>query len=425
VKSWNTLARFLGFSYGLLLVLALCRLPIEAFWIRHSPLTHDWDSVITLTNSTVSIIQLPAVIYFGTVIQKKLRWSSISYMTALLLLFMSLSTIWSTNKTLTLSEINNLVFCFISMVAFFMFFELQSAVKIFFISLQIPITASFWAAHHRWGLERRELDGSFTGVWQGVFTNRNFLSTMCVLAALFGLSLLFNLRHRSDILTVIFLVPLTVLDIFVLYKTRAGTGQGALIVFLILEIFFFIVVKFSSGQLLQKPIRIKILTGALFSSIVGFLLICFFRANEISSYMGKSAGLSGRSTMWTSQINRLLDRPLFGWGWMSPFWTESFRAKLPIELSAVYWSHSTHLDFALGIGLLGLSFYMVWIFVGLHSLILGLNDPFGPEKLEIFLTLLTLLSFEALSKGFHYIFALTLVLPLTVSRERCNRESQN
>ena len=425
LKSKNFLLRFLGICYGLLLILTLSRLPIEAFWIRHSPFKHDWDSVNSISNSTSTLVEMPAIIYFGAVLKKKFHWSAINCATAVLLFFMSFSTIWSTNKTLTLSEISLLIFCVVSMAGFFSFLNFRSSLTIFFTSLQIPIIASFWAAHHRWGLERRDLDNTFTGAWQGIFTNRNFLSTMCLLATLFGCALLFDFRRDLNKFFIILILSLTTLDIFVLYQTRSGTHQGALYIFLGLELFFMSVIKLFGRQIVAKRKIINLSTTALMLSFIGFLLLCYFKANDISTKFGKSSGLSGRTIIWFSQLKRVFDRPILGWGWMSPLWTDSFRVKMPSELNQIYWSHSSHLDFLLGIGLVGFFFYILWIMLCLQGLISDLNSRFGHQKLAIFLTLLITLSFEALSKGFHYIFALALILPMTIPQGLFGKVSKN
>ena len=148
----------------------------------------------------------------------------------------------------------------------------------------------------------------------------------------------------------------------------------------------------------------------MFAAFTTWLLILNVRANEISKIFNESAGLSGRTEIWAAGWEGALKHPLWGWGWMSAWFSSSFRTSLPTDAASYYWSHSAHLDVALGTGLIGLFIYSLWIMSMLFQSGRTLSEDWAPIRTALIFTILSMMSLESMSMGFHYLLSIVFAM---------------
>lgn len=124
---------------------------------------------------------------------------------------------------------------------------------------------------------------------------------------------------------------------------------------------------------------------------------------------------TGRKTLWEATWQGILDRPLFGWGWLSGWFDPLFRDTVLPEVGGraprFYWSHSVWLDIGLAVGLPGLILVII-------SMVVALAGPIRVDlrshvTTSIMLTTLPIhLMFTSLHREAQYAFAVVVLAAL-------------
>ena len=396
--------------YAILLILVMMRLPVEAYWAHTGITGESAESLPRVTIASILLVQLPALSLAAEALRQTARRSILHFSAVLFMVMIVGSAFWSKIITITIEDSALLVTTILCAIVLFNRYSLKRALVLLFISFQIVLYASARAAHAGWGLERNAIDNSLTGVWNGIFTNRNFLAPVAGLATFIGVSILIELLRSRKIFWALAVIPYVLIDVHLLQKTNSGTMLGATWIYGVTYFLSLCV------QLLMRRFKKhgKAL-GALFSvsMIAAFstwLVFIYARANATSKLFSRTAELSGRTDIWAAGWARVFDHPLLGWGWMSAWFTSSFRTALPTEAASYYWSHSAHLDVALGTGFIGLFIYSIWIISMLFQSGKTSADDLAPVRTALIITVLVIISFESMSMGFHYLLAIIFAM---------------
>jgi exopolysaccharide production protein ExoQ len=179
------------------------------------------------------------------------------------------------------------------------------------------------------------------GAWRGVFTTKNTLGEMMLLAAVvFGL---FATRKGPARFPAMLGVLLAVTMIF-FAKARA-----ALLIVGVLAITIPVVLTFRKNNA-AAALVLCILLGVSAGASVAIA-----DRDAVLSVLGKDATLTGRTVLWSAVVERIEDRPLLGYGY-SAFW-EANGVQSEQVRTAIGWdtphSHNGVLDVWLDIGLIG------------------------------------------------------------------------
>ena len=396
--------------YALLLAVASTRLPVDAWWMRIPESLSGFAVPQKGSDSLIFLIQLPAIAWSLNNLCNRKHWTGSSIFASFLIVLIGVSTIWATVPSQTISNSIFLTCTFLSMYYLLGNFGLLKGLCIQFSALQIPIMCSWWAANHLWGLERYETDGSFTGSWLGIYTNRNFLAANSAFAVILGISFMIFLISKRVKLPIPVVGAFVAIDIMVMMNSKSGASRSMVGIFLVLLVLLSTYI-FTIGS---NHGRSKLLSGITVTicaiGFIGWHTFVYFYNSSISQWLGESPNLSGRAEIWRAGTARIMDRPFLGWGFFSPWFTDTFRQKLPTEVSSFYWSHNTHLDFALGLGIIGLALYFLWFLFALSNIFKTRGRLEQVVITSIFLSTFAYLSMEALSSGFFYIFCFLLVM---------------
>jgi O-antigen ligase len=150
-------------------------------------------------------------------------------------------------------------------------------------------------------------------------------------------------------------------SIFILLMSKSSS---AVVTLLIVGLMFLLVRAVRLPYLLIPPTIILL-------SIVGLFLNLWLADNAILllGSIGKDATLTGRSELWPAVLDKIWERPWFGYGF-SGFWGDN-KSEAAYVWRVTGWdppnSHNGMLDIWLDLGLFGLSIYLVGFIIGLIS----------------------------------------------------------
>ena len=396
--------------YAILLILVMMRLPVEAYWARTGITSQAAESLPRVTIASILLIQLPALSIAAEALRQTARKSVLHISAGLFILLIVGSSFWSNIITISVEDSALLATTTLCAIVLFNRYSLKKALVLLFISFQIVLYTSARAANAGWGLERNAIDNSLTGVWNGIFTNRNFLAPVAGIATFIGVSILIELIRSRKLFWALTIIPYILIDAHLLNMTNSGTMLGAAWIY---GTTYFLSLCIQTMMRRFKNRRKVIGTFFSISMIAAFitwLIFIYARANETSKLFSRSAELSGRTEIWAAGWARVFDHQLLGWGWMSAWFTSSFRTALPAEAASYYWSHSAHLDVALGTGFIGLCIYSLWIMSMLFQSGRTLSEDWAPIRTALIITVLVIISFESMSMGFHYLLAIIFAL---------------
>lgn len=204
------------------------------------------------------------------------------------------------------------------------------------------------------------------GPIQGIVGNRNLLGYVALIALIiFCVQLADRTIWRAWGIVWIFVALGT------LALTRSATITLALIGVAVVALFA--LWMRSRSPLKRAPVYLAAF------GLVSVMVATFVLARPtILALLGKSEDLTGRFTFWTNVIDLASQRPVLGWGWLSPWvpWLEPFNS-LAVRKGVVYLhAHNVWLDMWLQIGIVGLvalamaAFGLIW-----RSWFIGVDRP--------------------------------------------------
>ena len=190
------------------------------------------------------------------------------------------------------------------------------------------------------------MGGHYAGAWQGIYSHKNILGRLMVLSGLvflllsissrrhiwhkwaaFGISVSLLLLADSKAPLVIFLTLLILLPFYRTLQRNYTVGT----------IFLIVLVTAGGGLLTLVVSNIETILGAL----------------------GRDITLTGRTDLWAAVLDKIGDRPLFGYGYKA-FWLGQDGAALYVW-NATGWdpnhAHNGFLELALDLGWIGLSVF--------------------------------------------------------------------
>jgi O-antigen ligase len=388
----------------------MMRLPVEAYWARTGITGASAESLPRVTIASILLIQLPALSIAAEALRQTTRKSILHISAGLFMVLIVGSSFWSNIITISVEDSALLATTTLCAIVLFHRYSLKKALLLVFISFQIVLYTSARAANAGWGLERNAIDNSLTGVWNGIFTNRNFLAPVAGLATFVGVSIFIELIRSRKLFWALAVTPYILIDAHLLNMTNSGTMQGATWIYgttYFTSVCFQIIMRRFTNR--RKVIG-TFFSLSMITAFTTWLIFVYARANETSKLFSRSAELSGRTEIWAAGWERVFDHPLLGWGWMSAWFASSFRTALPAEAASYYWSHSAHLDVALGTGFTGLFIYSIWIISMLFQSGKTLAEDWAPIRTALTITILVIISFESMSMGFHYLLAIIFAL---------------
>jgi exopolysaccharide production protein ExoQ len=212
----------------------------------------------------------------------------------------------------------------------------------------------------------REVGGYDNGAWRGVFTTKNALGEVMLLAAIVGG--LFMIRGGRTRVIAVLGVLLAVSMIFLARATAALLTVG------VLTVTIPIVLTFRRNNAAAALVLTCLLVASAAASIV------VAERDAVLSVLGKEATLTGRTVLWKAVAQRIEERPVLGYGY-GAFWGAGKESEL--VRSAVGWntphSHNGLLDVWLDLGLIGVLMLLAAYVLALRRAWLALRASINIE----------------------------------------------
>ena len=295
--------------------------------------------------------------YLITFLLLTLRWKKTlctlaSWSNALILMLIALvplSTLWSVEPEKTLSaSIAMLGTCLFGLYLASNYSPKQQ-LQLLGWSFVISIILSFVfaIALRKYGL----MGGIHAGAWRGIYTHKNWLGRMMLLASGI-LSLLANdaKRHRSFLWIFFSLAFLLLL----LSRSSSSLINAVIILF---TVWVSRILRFHT-KLLIPIILSAIAVGVILS------LSATSIAELIVGSVGKDLSGTGRTDIWPYSIEKFYQRPFLGYGF-AVFWN-GLKGESAIIVRALKWpvpnSHNGFIDLGIDLGLLGISLFAASFF---------------------------------------------------------------
>jgi exopolysaccharide production protein ExoQ len=196
-------------------------------------------------------------------------------------------------------------------------------------------------------------------MWTGVTVHKNSLGCLCMISAFFLLWRLYlrwrdhgsaggKLSRWADVFVL-------VIALFLLKGEDRGYSATAVAVTAVGVLSFLVLIW----------LRHRIPAVPRLALVVVLLILIALGASApftggssvsvLSGSLGRDDTLTGRTDVWTAVVPAAMQRPLFGYGFGS-FWTTARR-----EFYDISHGHNGYLDIVLDLGIVGLAFYVGWL----------------------------------------------------------------
>jgi O-antigen ligase len=353
----NTLLRWCEYAYVVVLLFALTQGPVLSLWYASSiEIPADPLSAQLLTYLS---IQVPALVFLG---YRRLPRSSVFGPVGILGLFggwMWLSTLWSTFGQHTIVEATTLCITFLTGVYLARSFSLLEQLILVVVAMQPGLLWSRFAIANNWS---NSVDQN--GNWVGIYFNRNSLAPVAMVSCLAASALLWIVVMRRGkkwpLALIAILVDVILFGAVMLFHSRSNTSVGGAVVFATVWAFWTVVRSLMRRERITSE-AIHRLVYPIFVTCATLLTWGTLRLQSVVlSFFGETIDFNGRSAIWHYSWTGFLERPLFGWGWMSAWRTPPFMQRdLWWSFVNTGWSHSGFMDILLGGGVVGIVLFVV------------------------------------------------------------------
>lgn len=229
----------------------------------------------------------------------------------------------------------------------------------------------------------RHIGDKFDGAWKGIYSQKNVLSSIMALTMLvFFILSLANKNKQERLLARCGLI-------FSIFLILLSTSVSGLIVFIAL-----LVIVLGSRMFRWRGRRSVLFLdiGSLILLGTGAFLSATWQAIVIS--LGKDPTLSARTYIWSGSIEKIMLKPLLGYG-RAAFWVPGNSSAEDVGALAAHTfvpshAHNGYIDVALDIGLIGFGIFMLGLIISFGMALRRAYKATEPEDLWpfAFLTLM-------------------------------------
>ncbi|MEO8162542.1 MAG: O-antigen ligase family protein [Ilumatobacteraceae bacterium] len=397
--------KWIEYAYVIVLVSALTQGPVFKVWWASAKASEV--SISETFRLTFIAVQIPALILIGYRIQTSRMRTVPVVLMASFVTWMWLSTLWATSGRDTIVEATALVMTAAAGLYLARSFSPIQQMFLTCLAMQPGVIFSYIAVKRNW-----ELAISEEGHWVGIYFNRNSLAPVAAVGLIASLGLLWVVVSRRSkqwwpVISFI-LIDVALFDGYVLSRTRSSTSVGAVVAFgLVWACWSVIRLLHRRGILTIDQVRRYVY----FSFVVvasGGTWILFKFQSTILRWLGEEDFFNGRASIWHYGWTGFLDRPIFGWGWMSA-WKSSIFLKRDLwwTVQGAQFSHSSYIDVLLGGGIVGATLLLLVLVYGGYSRIeSGLLSPAGQWSYSIMFFVLLASTQESFVVGDHFLWLL-------------------
>ena len=420
----RTLVRWCEYGYVVVLLFALTQGPVFTLWFASS-VNVIGSSMNQVHVATFAALQLPALFLLG---YRRLPRTSMVGPIGVLAAFcgwMVLTTAWATLGQHTIVEAMSLCLTCAAGLYFARSFSLFEQLVLVLVAMQPGLLLSRYAVANNW-----DRAVSIDGNWVGIYFNRNSLAPVAMVSLLVAAALMWLVFLRRDQrwskIALFVLFDATLFAAVMLYRTSSNTSIGAGISFVVVWVFWTLIRYLHRTQRLQpgalhRAVYPAFVTGAAVLTWAGVQF-----QNTILGIFGETVDFNGRTALWRFSWTGFLERPIFGWGWLSAWRTPKFFTRdLWWTLNNMQWSHSGYMDVLLGGGFVGAALLVVAIvWGGSRHVDHAVTTPAGQWAPAIMFFVLAAATQESFFIGNHFLWLLLVAAIAGSLREKSPRALQ-
>ncbi|MFA5774114.1 MAG: O-antigen ligase family protein [Ilumatobacteraceae bacterium] len=392
-------------AYVVVVIFTLTQGPVFKLWLASAQ-----TSATPIPESyrfTFIAVQIPALMLLGYRLHNsRLRLVPVALL-ACFVSWMMLSTLWATSGRDTIVESTILVVTAATGLYLARSFSPVQQMLLVCVAMQPGLILSYIAVKRNW-----EFAVSIEGHWVGIYFNRNSLAPVAAVGMVAALGLLWvviDQRQRQwwPVMSFV-LVDVALFDGYVLWQTRSSTSVCAVAVFVLIWLSWSIIRLLHRRRTLDmNQIRRYVYSSFVLVASLGTWLLFKFEAT-ILRWLGEEDFFNGRSAIWHYGWTGFLDRPFFGWGWMSAWKSDVFLHRdLWWTVQGVQFSHSAYIDALLGGGIIGgLLLLLVLIYGGYSQIEGGLLSTAGQWSYAMTFFVLLASTQESFVVGNHFLWLL-------------------
>jgi O-antigen ligase len=322
-----------------------------------------------------------------------------------------LTSIWSTARAVTITAAVSFSLTAMAAIGIAVLLQPKMVMWSVLIGLQPGLLLSAYAVHQKWP-QATEPKSSLepwitTNNWVGIYGNRNSLAPVAGIGVATCLFVIWNLLRGPSRFKALKVAPVIVVvgfDLFVLVQSGSATIPFALVItsiVLLVSNLIRLIAQRKSDVVHHRPMK--------YSIMLLFFSLSIFSLRWLHERYDRLSGFDGRTDYWRATFEAWKTRPLFGWGFMALWNTETFRNSLPQRLAGATWGHSSYLDALAGGGLvLALLFLTVIGAVIFRALFATSNGSESTWMSFVVLTILLASTQESFLLGNHF-FLLLLI----------------
>ncbi|ABA24439.1 O-antigen polymerase [Trichormus variabilis ATCC 29413] len=373
------------------------------------------DSIAAPDFALIQFIFL--IIYFITFALLVLRWKKViqlinkDWYIWLLLLVAIFSIFWSDVPAMTQSRVIALSGTLLFPLYLASRYTLKEQLHLLAWTFGIAIVGSFLFA---FGLRNYgRMAGVHFGTWRGIYNHKNVLGKVMAPSAMVFLLLALQPEKKRWLFWGGFIA-----SIWLIIASKASSPLINVIT-LSLSLFLFRILRW------RYNFMIPALVGITTLSTIAYILMTT-NAEAIAALLGKDLTLTGRTNFWPLIIDKIAERPWFGYGY-GAFWLGWTGPSADIWYSSGWKppnSHNGYLDLCLELGLVGLSLYVIDYLQGLLKALayvrsVKTSDGFWPGVFLMYVVLSNLTESTLLiQNNFFFVIQISILLSLRICEEQ-------
>lgn len=204
-----------------------------------------------------------------------------------------------------------------------------------------------------WWDRAQATEGLVSNRWHGIYLNANLFGLAMAIAVIATVVMIFSLRGRWQVAAII----AAAVEAFLLLQTDSIASQLTCIAAILVMGFVALLRR------VRPQLRLPLAAGAGAIVAVGTALVLAFDSILLDRF-GRSSTLSGRTEMWEINADYFGEKPLKGWGFEALFRYPPAIEDVTERWGRYPWSaHSGYYEVLLGVGLIGLAFFLVFLAV--------------------------------------------------------------
>lgn len=264
-----------------------------------------------------------------------------------------------------------------------------------------------------------------SGRWAGIFNSQNHLAALAgvlLLASIVTLVGVIRVNLGSSNISSLFVAVqivlcsiVAVVSFVTVLKTYNATVQISLVLIGGFVVAIQLVKRLQCwNRAAGRRVPLAVTIGAVALPVVAIASMVMVQRMDWS--------FRGRRPIWAASIEGVIQKPLFGWGFQAPWFSEEFRSTVAEPVANRRWSHNMWLDVAMGGGaLVGLVFAVATV-----ALIVRLTRDAWADSRRLPALVMTLfislyLTMEPLSENNWYLYGMVLIAAMSSAEFRQNR----